>query len=107
MKLGVVREAASSETRVALIPETVARLKKDGWSVLVQKGAGASAFFTDSAYAEAGAELLDSATDVARAVDVLVTVTPPSSDVIKSLRPNATVIAVLDALRSPDLLNEL
>src|SRR5262245_49408609 len=107
MKLGVVREAAPGETRVALIPETVSRLKKDGWTVLVQKGAGASAYFPDAAYSQAGAELLETATDVARAADVLVSVTPPAADVIKSLRPNTTLVALLDALRSPDLLSEL
>ena len=57
MKLGVVREVAANETRVALVPETVRKLKAGGWEVGVQSGAGERAHFLDNAYREAGARL--------------------------------------------------
>jgi NAD(P) transhydrogenase subunit alpha len=107
MKLGVVREAAANETRVALVPETVRRLKSDGWEVLVQSGAGERAHFLDAAYREAGATVIENASDLAREADVVVSVAAPSADVLGSLKPGAIVVGVLDALRSPDLLNQL
>ena len=61
MRIGVPRETTADERRVALVPESVARLKKGGVDVRVQRGAGTAAFVTDDAYAAAGAELVDDA----------------------------------------------
>ena len=58
MKIAVPREIAPAERRVALVPETVARLVKSGSDVLVESGAGESAYFADQAYQEAGATLV-------------------------------------------------
>jgi hypothetical protein len=52
--VGVVREWVPGERRVAMVPEVVARLRSAGVEVLVEAGAGAQAWFADSAYAEAG-----------------------------------------------------
>lgn len=61
MRIGVLKETATRERRVALIPEAVARLIKAGDSVVVERGAGAGAFFSDEAYEAAGAVLGDTA----------------------------------------------
>jgi H+-translocating NAD(P) transhydrogenase subunit alpha len=106
MKLGVVREAAANETRVALVPETVRKLKTSGWDVVVQSGAGERAHFLDPAYREAGAEIVQNAAELARVSDVVVSVAAPSAEVIANLKPGATVVGVLDALRAADLLNQ-
>ena len=55
MRVAVPRETAPGERRVALVPETVSRLRAAGFDVRVQLGAGAAAGFSDEAYAEAGA----------------------------------------------------
>jgi len=55
MKVGVVKETAPGERRVALVPETVPRLTAAGLEVLVEQGAGQDAWFPDDAYAAAGA----------------------------------------------------
>ena len=58
MRIGVPKETAAGERRVALVPETVARLARPASSVAVEPGAGVAAAFPDEAYAEAGAELV-------------------------------------------------
>ena len=57
MKIGVVKEIEVGERRVALIPDTVSRLVKQGFEVWVEAGAGEAAFFSNAAYSSAGAHL--------------------------------------------------
>ena len=66
MKIAVAKETSNGEKRVALIPESVKKLKAKGFTVLVERGAGDGSFITDAQYTEAGAELC-SATDLASA----------------------------------------
>ena len=61
MRVVVPREAAAGERRVALVPESVARLTGSGFEIVVERGAGAAAGFPDDAYAEAGAALAEAA----------------------------------------------
>ena len=105
MKIAVLKETAPGETRVALVPETVRKLRDAGWSVTVQQGAGTSASFIDEAYAAAGADIADSANAAVRDADLVVSVRPPDAEVIGALKRGATVVALLDPLRSPDLVN--
>lgn len=62
MKIGIPKESLSGETRVACTPATVGQLQKLGFTVAVEHGAGAGANFADSAYEQAGAEIVDTAT---------------------------------------------
>ena len=55
MKLAIAKEIEAGERRVALVPDAVARLVKQGVEVWVETGAGAKSFFSDLAYEEAGA----------------------------------------------------
>ena len=59
MRVAVPRETAPGERRVALVPETVSRLRDAGFEIRVERGAGAAAGFPDESYAEAGAELVE------------------------------------------------
>src|SRR4051794_35398254 len=59
MRIGVPRETAAGERRVAVVPELVGKLVPAGFEVLVQRGAGAAASFPDAAYEQAGARLVD------------------------------------------------
>jgi len=56
MRIGVPRETAPGERRVAIVPETVGRLP--GFEVAVERGAGLAAGYTDEAYEAAGAQRL-------------------------------------------------
>ena len=57
MRVGVARETASGERRVALVPEAAARLAAAGNQLIVEAGAGAAASFFDDAYTESGTEI--------------------------------------------------
>ena len=61
MLIGVPRETAAGETRVAVTPETAKKLKAQGHTIRVESGAGVAASVTDEAYAAAGAEITDRA----------------------------------------------
>ena len=73
MKIAVVRETREGETRVAMVPELVAKLTDLGYEVLVEPGAGDRAEYDDALYAEAGAEVTD---DLLPEADVVVSVNP-------------------------------
>ena len=93
--IGVAGETARGERRVALTPETCRKLVALGARVRVQRGAGLRSAFTDDAYAEAGAELVDTAADALREADVVLCVQPPSSPTLMSLRKGAAIVGLL------------
>jgi H+-translocating NAD(P) transhydrogenase subunit alpha len=101
MKAGVVKETAPGERRVALVPDAVAKLQAAGIEVLVERGAGESAWLSDSAYADAGATIV-SAAELYRDADVILTVTKPSAEVVRTLRPGQAVIGMLNPLVHPE-----
>ena len=106
MKVAVVKENEPGERRVALVPETVPRMTQAGLEVLVEQGAGASAWFPDSAYSEAGASILTT-NDLYAAADVLLMVTRPSEAQLGKLRQGQTVVGMLSPLTDPELAAQL
>lgn len=90
MRIGVFKETATRERRVALVPEAVAKLVKGGATVVVERGAGESAFFSDDAYAAAGATISDAA--AVAAADLLCAVQLSAA---ATAREGATVIALV------------
>jgi H+-translocating NAD(P) transhydrogenase subunit alpha len=99
MKVAVVKESAPGERRVALVPEATPRLRQAGLEVLVESGAGDGAWFPDSAYLEAGAEVVSHDDLYARA-DVILTVTRVEPDALKA---GQAVIGMLSPLIDPRL----
>ena len=102
MLIGVVSEVAAGETRVAATPATVGQLRKLGYDVVVESGAGAASSFTDDAYAEAGATIGDP-----WAADVVFKVNAPTIDEIARLRDGATIVSLLAPALNPDLVDAL
>src|SRR3954468_15480754 len=100
MRIGVPTEIASGEQRVALVPEIVQKLTSAGHEVLVERGAGVGASFTDDAFSAAGATLVSR--DDAFAADVVVKVAPPSADEVAALRADAVLIGFLAPLTDQD-----
>src|SRR5712664_2595235 len=107
MKVGVPKETAVNERRVALVPDTVARLVKSGLAVVVEQGAGTGAAWSDAAYRAAGAELAPAATAVFGAADVVTKVQPPSADEAGTLKAGAVLISFLQPVRTPELVRQL
>lgn len=85
MIIGIPKEIMHGEGRVSAIPETVAKLKADGFDVLVEKSAGAGAFFSDAEYAAAGATLLDDVAELYKKADVILKVKEPQFNEAKGL----------------------
>ncbi|PCH60691.1 MAG: NAD(P)(+) transhydrogenase (Re/Si-specific) subunit alpha [Gammaproteobacteria bacterium] len=107
VRLGVPAETATGERRVALVPDVVARLVKNGYEVLVEKGAGKAAHFVDFAYEEAGARLIDSAAELIAQADLLLKVAPPNLEEIAAMPEGTAVIGYMNAYNSPDRVNAL
>src|SRR5215211_7683057 len=104
MKVGVPKETAPGERRVALMPDSVRRLAEANVDVLVEKGAGNEAAALDSAYEEAGAAISG---DVYGDADLVAKVQSPSEEEIGRLREGQALIAFLQPLTSPELLRAL
>jgi NAD(P) transhydrogenase subunit alpha len=77
MLIGVPREVTPGETRVALVPETIAKLVRAGLQVVVETGAGDRAYFPDEAYRAAGATIAPDAREVFGRADVILKVREP------------------------------
>lgn len=105
MRIGVPRETGAGERRVALAPESAARLVKSGVEVVVEQGAGVSANFPDELYARAGATLVDRAT--AWSAGVVVKVQRPSAEEARHLSSGALLISLMPTATSADLLEQL
>src|SRR5919112_693290 len=106
MKVGVPKEVAEGERRVGLVPETVGRLVKDGFEVLVETGAGQD-YNLDENYEEAGATVVDSAADVYGEADIIVMVQSPTEDEIGHLREGQVLICFLNGPQEPGLVEKL
>ena len=101
MRVAVPRETAPGERRVALVPETVSKLRDAGFEISVERGAGEAAGFPNTAYAEAGADLADGGSLVDRA-DAVVRVAPPSPREADTLPSGSVLIGFLQPLTDPD-----
>jgi NAD(P) transhydrogenase subunit alpha len=107
MRIGVPKETAAGERRVALVPDTVGRLVKSGVEVVVEQGAGAAAFFADAEYARMGATIVPTPAEVLGQVNVVLKVQRPSLAEAALLPPGTIVIGLLAPAASPDVLARL
>ena len=89
MWIGVPKELAAGEKRVATVPDVVEKLVKLGFSVAVESGAGDAANFADDTYRAAGAQVLPTAADIWTRSDIVLKVRPPSADEAGLLREGA------------------
>ena len=105
MHIGVPKERARGERRVAITPQVALRLVEQRFAVVVEAGAGISAAFTDDDYREAGAEIV--AGDDAVRADVVVVVGPPPLDLAGVLPEGNVLIGFLEPFTSPDLVRLL
>jgi H+-translocating NAD(P) transhydrogenase subunit alpha len=102
MRIGVPRETAAGERRVALVPELVTKLTESGIDVVVEAGAGEAASFTDEAFREAGAELGDP-----WAAEVVAKVRKPSDEELGRLREGQVLIGFLQPLTDQEGVERL
>jgi NAD(P) transhydrogenase subunit alpha len=105
MRIGVPKETAGGEHRVALVPEVVAKLKAKGLDVVIESGAGDNALLSDEAFRAAGAEIGDAPT--VWSSDIVVTIAPPDEQAIAGLGKGSILIGFLAPLTSPDTTRAL
>jgi H+-translocating NAD(P) transhydrogenase subunit alpha len=103
MKVGVPRETADGERRVALVPESVGRLAKSGHEVAVERGAGEPASLPDAAYEEAGAAIVEDP----YTADAVAKVQKPSVEEAARLRQGQVLIGFLQPLTDPEGVERL
>ena len=106
MKVGVARETAAGERRVALVPEALGKLQQAGLEILVESGAGAGALIPDQAYKDAGATIVSTVELYAQS-DVILRVQKPSADEIKVMRKDQAVVGFLAPLIDPQTAKAL
>jgi NAD(P) transhydrogenase subunit alpha len=105
--IGVPRETAPGEKRVASVPEVVERLVKLGFRVAVQSGAGDAANFADGTYRAAGAEIIPEAEQLWVTADIVFKVRPPALDEVVMLTEGATLVSFIWPAQHPVLMEAL
>lgn len=91
-----VTAEGGDESRVALSPETAKKFKALGAEVRVQAGAGRGSFFTDQAFADAGAKIVPTAEDALRDADIVLKVRRPTTQDVAAMKRGAVLAAMLD-----------
>jgi NAD(P) transhydrogenase subunit alpha len=103
MKIGVPKETAEGERRVALVPDVVKALTEKGIEVAVESGAGEGASHADSEYTEAGAKVGDDPWGA----DIVLKVRPPTDEEVGRLRQGQVLIGFLEPLTNSGLARSL
>ena len=92
MKIGVPKEIAPNERRVALTPDVAGRLTKGGFEIFIERGAGSAAFFPDEAYGAAGAKVSDRASVIGQS-DIVLQVQAPVAAELAPYREGSALVA--------------
>src|SRR4051812_25671072 len=113
MKIGVPKEIHEGEKRVATTPEAVAELRKLGFTVAIESGAGTGASFSDDAYIKSGATIVSDTKALWSDSDIILKVRAPSlnktnnTSEVDLLHEGQTLVCFLWPAQNPELLNEL
>lgn len=107
MRIGVPREIHAGERRVATTPDVASQLIEMGFSVAVEKDAGAAASYSNEAYQAAGCEIVASDSDLWSKSDLILKVRAPEGSEVKRLRSSQVLISFLWPGQNPELLKQL
>jgi len=105
--IGVPKETAAGEKRVATVPDVVEKLVKLGFSVAVESGAGDAANFADDTYRAAGAQVVPTAAELWAKSDIVFKVRGPSAEEVGLLREGGTLISFIWPAQNPELMQQL
>lgn len=107
IKIGIPRETYAGEKRVAATPQTILKLKKLGFDVIVESEAGMDISASDAEYQEAGAEIATDAKSLWSAADVVVKVRPPSDEEVDLLAENGSLVSFLWPAQNRELIDKM
>ena len=105
--IGVPRESAADEKRVATVPEVAQKLIKLGFKVMVQSGAGAGANFDDASYEAAGAQIAPDAKALWSAADIVFKVRAPTAEEVGLMRGSQTLVSFIWPAQNSELMQSL
>jgi NAD(P) transhydrogenase subunit alpha len=105
--IGVPKETAPGEKRVATVPEAVEKLIKLGFSVAIESGAGDAANCSDEAYRAVGAQVLPDAATLWAQADIVFKVRAPSSAEVGLMREGGMLIGFVWPAQNPELMQQL
>lgn len=107
MKIGILKETYPGETRVALVPEHVARLVKRGAEVEVESGLGTASGHPDASYAAAGAKVSPDRPSLIRSADLVLRLRKPTLEEVSWLKPGCVHVSFLDPFNERELVLKL
>ena len=107
IKIAVVNESLNNETRVALVPEIAQKLASNYVSFIIEKNAGESSGFLDSAYPENACKFVSSSEDALKDADVLFKVNPPTSDEIEKMKRGSMAISYMNPFQNDALIKQM
>lgn len=107
MNVGIPKEISPTESRVGATPKTVERLRKQGFEVNIQAGAGTKANFSDQAYKAAGAKIIDSMEDLYQQSDIILKVLAFTDKEVAMLHEGQVTLSYLSPAQNQDLLQQL
>ncbi|WP_028357803.1 Re/Si-specific NAD(P)(+) transhydrogenase subunit alpha [Brackiella oedipodis] len=105
MIIGIPKESTQAETRVAATPKSVQQLIKLGFAVAIEKDAGSRSSFTNEAYEQTGADLVDS--DQVWQSDIIYKVNAPTDTEIEKIKSGATLVCFIWPAQHAELLQKL
>lgn len=105
MRIGIVKESVSDEKRVSAIPETVKKLKKKGFQIVIEQGAGEKAGFSDQEYVQVGAEVVD--TPTAWGAEIVFKIHRPNDNEVSLLKRDSLLFALLEPYKKDGLIEKL
>ena len=106
-RIGIPKEIHPGERRVAATPQTILKLKKLGFDVALEAGAGNEINASDAEYQEAGAEIVSDAGELWRTSDVVMKVRPPEGDEADLLREGGWLVGFIWPAQNRDVLDRL
>ena len=107
VEVGVARESAPGERRVALTPETCRKLVKAGAVLRIERGAGAFAGFPGNDYADAGAQVVDDGHLALNGADIVLCVQPPDAVRLAQFKQGAVLVGLLQPQADASRANEI
>jgi len=107
IRVAVPKETVPGERRVALVPDVVARMVKQGYEVMVEKGAGEGAYYPDAAYEAAGAKLVEGKEALYPEADLILKIQPPSEEEVDLMKEGAVVVGFMQPHRYPERVKRL
>lgn len=107
MIVAIPKETAEHEKRVALIPDTVSKLKDKGLDIWIESDAGQASNYPNSAYSDAGADIIEEKDKIFTEADILISIQTPPKERLSQMKSGSILICLLWALQNEETVDFL